>query len=52
MSKMILASIFGMSSQVAIKTLFIKITNTSAPIVIGVVYRPPSGNIYEFKAIW
>ena len=27
--------------------LFIKITNTSAPIVIGVVYRPPSGDIEE-----
>ena len=30
-----------------IKTLFIKITNTSAPIVIGVVNRPPSGDIEE-----
>ena len=32
-----------------IETLFIKITNTSAPIVIGVVYRPPSGDIDEFN---
>ena len=32
-----------------IETLFIKITNTSAPIVIGVVYRPPSGDIEEFN---
>ena len=32
-----------------VETLFIKITNTSAPIVIGVVYRPPSGDIKEFN---
>ena len=32
-----------------IETLFIKITHTSAPIVIGVVYRPPSGDIDEFN---
>ena len=32
-----------------IETLFIKITNSSAPIVIGVVYCPPSGDIDEFN---
>ena len=32
-----------------IETLFIKITNTHEPITIGVVYRPPNGNLINFN---
>ena len=32
-----------------IEALFIKITNTNAPIIIGVVYRPPNGNLNNFN---
>ena len=32
-----------------IETLFIKITNTAEPIIVGVVYRPPSGDIELFN---
>ena len=31
-----------------IESLFIKITNTSQPLTVGVVYRPPNGNIVNF----
>ena len=31
-----------------IETLFVKITNIDTPTTIGVVYRPPSGNIAQF----
>ena len=31
-----------------IETLFINITNTPTPMTVGVVYRPPSGNIKAF----
>ena len=29
-------------------TVFVNITNTPTPITVGVVYRPPSGNIKAF----
>ena len=32
----------------SIETLFLKITNTREEIVVGVVYRPPSGNVNLF----
>ena len=32
-----------------IEALFIKITNTNAPIIIGVIYRPPNGNLNNFN---
>jgi len=32
-----------------LETLFVKITNTLAPVTIGVVYRPPSGNTMNFN---
>ena len=31
-----------------IEMLFVNITNTPTPITVGVVYRPPSGNIKAF----
>ena len=31
-----------------IESLFLTITNTSSPITIGVIYRPPSGDINQF----
>ena len=33
-----------------IECLFVKITNTSEPITIGIIYRPPSGNIELFNS--
>ena len=32
-----------------IETLFIKITNCPKPITVGVIYRPPSGNLKAFN---
>ena len=32
-----------------IETLFVTMTNVSTPITIGVVYRPPSGDIKIFN---
>ena len=32
-----------------IESLFIKVTNTTAPITVGVIYRPPNGNLVEFN---
>ena len=32
-----------------IETLFVQITNTSDPITVGVVYRPPSGDLDKFN---
>ena len=31
-----------------IETLFLSITNTPKPVTVGVVYRPPNGNILLF----
>ena len=31
-----------------IETLFVNITNTPTPMTVGVIYRPPSGNIKTF----
>ena len=31
-----------------IETLFVTITNTTEPVIIGVVYRPPNGNTESF----
>ena len=35
-----------------IETLFITITNSKTPITIGVVYRPPSGDINIFNQVF
>ena len=32
-----------------IETLFVRISNTEQPLIFGVVYRPPSGNIKKFN---
>ena len=34
-----------------IETLFVKITNVGDPVYVGVVYRPPSGQIDKFNEI-
>ena len=38
-----------------LESLFIKITNTETPLVVGVIYRPPSGELpmfmYEFEVL-
>lgn len=31
-----------------LETLFVEITNTEQPITVGVVYRPPNGNLCKF----
>ena len=36
-------------STADIETLFIKIYNSNQPLTVGVVYRPPSGNIKNFN---
>ena len=33
-----------------IESLFIEITNTNKPTIIGIIYRPPSGNITTFNS--
>ena len=35
-----------------LESLFIKITNTSTPITVGVVYRPHTGTIDDFNREW
>ena len=32
-----------------IESLFVKLTNTAAPITVGIIYRPPNGNLVEFN---
>ena len=33
-----------------LESLFVQITNLNEPVIVGVVYRPPSGNINHFHA--
>ena len=40
---------YSKSSQ-HIETLFVEITNSETPVIAGVVYRPPSGNLHEFNS--
>ena len=32
-----------------IEAIFVKLTDTTQPIVVGVVYRPPSGDLHKFN---
>ena len=32
-----------------IESLFVKLTNTAAPITVGIICRPPNGNLVEFN---
>ena len=35
-----------------IETLFVKITNLPDPIIVGVIYRPPSGDLPNFYTLY